>query len=105
MSDLGGNLVPNPSHFLEYQWRCHGPASSPSNSIGVTSSGVQPKYTINPSDLPELVRVGQMLAIPGYEEIATMVRGKGQMQRVAEGIGRHKLVCQIGLDDFKYGII
>jgi hypothetical protein len=38
---------------------------------------IQPKYTIDPPDLPEFVRVGQMLAIPCYQEVATMIRCEG----------------------------
>ena len=34
---------------------------------------VQSKYTIYPANLPKFVRVSQVLAVPSYEEVASMV--------------------------------
>jgi len=51
MADLSGDFAAYTSDFFKNWWCCHGPAFSPSNSIGVTRSG-----TYNPS-IPFIRRI------------------------------------------------
>jgi hypothetical protein len=47
----------------------------------------------------EFVRVRKVVAIPGHQEVTTMVRRQSQMQRVADRIARHDLLRDVGAND------
>ena len=40
---------------------------------------VQPKQRVYPPDVTELVRVRQMLTVPGYQEVASVERGQREV--------------------------
>ena len=47
----------------------------------------------------ELVRVREVATVPGYQEVTPMEGGKRQVQRIAQRIGRHDLVRDVGFYD------
>jgi hypothetical protein len=46
-----------------------------------------------------------MLAVPGHEKVAPVIRGQRKVQRVAEGVSGHDTVLDVGLDDLEYGCV
>jgi len=65
---------------------------------------VQPKHTIYPPYLPELIRIRQVLTVPSYEKITSVIGRKRQMQSVTERISRHHFMRQIRFDDLEDGV-
>ena len=53
----------------------------------------------SPADVSELIGVGKVPTIPGYQKVALVIRGKGQVQRITTRISRHQFVPDIPLDD------
>jgi hypothetical protein len=50
---------------------------------GYECRGEQSKQAVDAANVPELVCIREMLAIPRHEEVAPMIRGKCQMQSIA----------------------
>ena len=50
-------------------------------------------------NMPELVGIGKVATVPSDQEIAGMVRGDGQVQRIAQRVARHDVVLDVELDD------
>lgn len=61
------------------------------------------EHGIHPADMSELVGVGKVPTIPGYQKVALVIRGKGQVQRITTRISRHQFVPDIPLDDLNNG--
>ena len=55
---------------------------------------------MEPADVGELARVGEVLAIPCQKEIALVKGSKREVQRVAQWIARHEAVRNVRLDNF-----
>jgi hypothetical protein len=43
---------------------------------------VEPEQAVDKTEVPELVGVGEVLAVPGHQELALVARREGQMQGV-----------------------
>jgi hypothetical protein len=58
-----------------------------------------PEHCIDAANVPELVGICEMLAVPRYQKITPVIRRSGKVQRVASGISGHKSVGNVGIDD------
>jgi hypothetical protein len=54
----------------------------------VTGAGrnEQAEDAVDAPQVPELVGVGEVLTVPGQEEVASVVRGEGEVQGAGQGI-------------------
>jgi hypothetical protein len=64
---------------------------------------VKSENRVDPSNVAKLVGIGEVLAVPSDEEIAPMIRGQRQVQRISERISWHHVVLDVGLNDFENG--
>jgi hypothetical protein len=57
------------------------------------------EHCIDAANVPELVGICEMLAVPRYQKITPVIRRSGKVQRVASGISGHQSVGNVGIDD------
>ena len=56
--------------------------------------------SVDSVDMAELVGVREMLAIPGQKEVAAIVGGQCQVERISQGVSGHHTMFNVDLDNF-----
>ena len=59
----------------------------------------EPQFRVDVPYVFEFVCVGEMPAIPRQEKVAAMIGCERQMQRIAPGIRRHYVTCDVHVDN------
>jgi hypothetical protein len=66
---------------------------------GCESRDEKTEHGIDPTNVSELVRVGEVKAVPRQEEVAFMVGSQRKMECITAWIGWHQFMPNIGFHD------
>jgi len=66
---------------------------------------VQSQHYVDQPDMLELVGIRKVLAIPGQEKVAFIIRGQDKMEGIAGRVCRHQRATYVRLHDFPHALL